>query len=113
MKSLVKTRVTLQATQFVQLVQRLTPQRECLVTGKFLIASSLFVTKTFFVAQAVMEEADVRLTVTKKSIYEFERDIVRGAINQRTGKVVAEKVIRYFEDKISLLKKSFDILKTK
>ena len=46
-----------------------------------------------------MEEADVRLSELKKSSYEFERDILKGAINTRTGKVVAEKVIRYFEDK--------------
>ena len=49
--------------------------------------------------QAIMEEADMRFGEAKKSGYEFERDIVRGSINQRSGKVVAEKVIRYFEDK--------------
>jgi hypothetical protein len=40
------------------------------------------------------------LSETKKESYEFERDILKGAINQRTGKVIAEKVSRYFEDKI-------------
>ena len=47
-----------------------------------------------------MEEADLRLTETKKEAYEFDRDIVKGAVNQRTNKVVAEKVVRYFEDKL-------------
>ena len=47
-----------------------------------------------------MEEADLRLTETKKEAYEFDRDIMKGAVNQRTNKVVAEKVVRYFEDKL-------------
>ena len=46
-----------------------------------------------------MEEADVRFTELKKSSYEFERDILKGSLNNCTGKVVAEKVVRYFEDK--------------
>ena len=46
-----------------------------------------------------MEEADIRLTELKKSSYEFERDILKGSLNSRTGRVVAEKVVRYFEDK--------------
>ncbi|XP_072013928.1 cilia- and flagella-associated protein 263-like [Amphiura filiformis] len=49
--------------------------------------------------KAGMEEADVRLSELKKSSYEFERDILKGAVNQRSGKVVGEKIIRYFEDK--------------
>ncbi len=47
-----------------------------------------------------MEEADLRFAEIKKASYEFERDIVKGAVNTRTGKVVAEKVIRYFDDKL-------------
>ena len=47
-----------------------------------------------------MEEADLRLAETKKEGYEFDRDIVKGAVNQRTTRVVAEKVVRYFEDKL-------------
>ena len=47
-----------------------------------------------------MEEADLRLAETKKASYEFERDIVKGSVNSRTGKVVAEKVQRYIEDKL-------------
>ena len=42
----------------------------------------------------------MRLGETKKAGYEFERDIVKGSVNQRTDKIVAEKVVRYFEDKI-------------
>ena len=41
----------------------------------------------------------MRLTELKKSSYEFERDILKGAVNNRTGKVIAEKITRYFEDK--------------
>ena len=34
------------------------------------------------IKQAVMMEADIRRSDIKKAVYEFERDIVRGAINQ-------------------------------
>lgn len=50
--------------------------------------------------KAIMEEADIQTAETKKSYYEFNRDIVQGSVNARTNKVVAEKVVRYFEDKI-------------
>lgn len=53
----------------------------------------------FFFQQAIMEEADLRLAETKKESYEFERDIVKGAMNPRTGKVIAEKVTRYLDEK--------------
>ena len=36
----------------------------------------------------------------KKDAYEFKRDIVVGAENFRTGKTMAEKVIRYMEEKL-------------
>lgn len=47
-----------------------------------------------------MEEAELRLAEIRKSHYEFDRDIVKGSFNAQTNKVVAEKVTRYFEDKI-------------
>eukprot|EP00118_Oscarella_pearsei_P005625 m.25896 g.25896 ORF g.25896 m.25896 type:complete len:321 (+) comp29006_c0_seq1:527-1489(+) len=50
--------------------------------------------------RASLEEADIRLAEIKKASYEFERDIVRGALNQRTGQVTAERVARYIEDKL-------------
>ncbi|KAH3692534.1 coiled-coil domain-containing protein 113-like isoform X2 [Dreissena polymorpha] len=50
--------------------------------------------------KALMEEADLRLTETKKERYEFDRDIMKGAGGSQQAKVVAEKVVRYFEDRI-------------
>jgi len=50
--------------------------------------------------RASMEETDVRIAEIKKDAYEFKRDIVTGAENFRTGKIVAEKAIRYMEDKL-------------
>jgi len=50
--------------------------------------------------KAVMEEAELRLAEIRKSHYEFDRDIVKGSVNNQTSKVVAEKVTRYFEDKL-------------
>jgi hypothetical protein len=42
----------------------------------------------------------MRLAETKKESYEFDRDIVKGSVNQRTSKVIAEKVLRYFDDRL-------------
>lgn len=50
--------------------------------------------------RAVLEEADVRIAELKKDAYEFKRDIVVGAENFRTGKTMAEKVVRYMEEKL-------------
>eukprot|EP00904_Undaria_pinnatifida_P003678 jgi/Undpi1/13310/HiC_scaffold_8.g02971.m1 len=50
--------------------------------------------------KAVLEETDIRIADLKKEAYEFKRDIVVGAENMRTGSTMAEKVIRYMEDKL-------------
>ncbi|KAJ3393348.1 hypothetical protein HDU84_002143 [Entophlyctis sp. JEL0112] len=50
--------------------------------------------------RAELEEVEIRVSEIKKSMYEFKRDIVQQAVNPRTGKVVAERVLRYFDDKI-------------
>lgn len=50
--------------------------------------------------RAVLEETDIRIAELKKDAYEFKRDIVVGAENMRTGRTMAEKVIRYMEDKL-------------
>ncbi|CAN0271857.1 unnamed protein product [Ectocarpus sp. 12 AP-2014] len=50
--------------------------------------------------KAVLEETDIRIADLKKEAYEFKRDIVVGAENMRTGNTMAEKVIRYMEDKL-------------
>eukprot|EP00908_Phaeocystis_cordata_P003675 Transcript_14052.p2 GENE.Transcript_14052~~Transcript_14052.p2 ORF type:complete len:238 (-),score=165.37 Transcript_14052:181-894(-) len=47
-----------------------------------------------------MEETDVRISEIKKDAYEFKRDIVTGAENFRTGKTIAEKAVRYMEEKL-------------
>ena len=56
--------------------------------------------RLWHVHQAVLEETDVRIAELKKEAYEFKRDIVVGAENFRTGKTMAEKVIRYMEEKL-------------
>jgi len=50
--------------------------------------------------RASMEETDVRIAEIKKDAYEFKRDIVTGAENFRTGKTIAEKAVRYMEEKL-------------
>jgi len=56
--------------------------------------------KTLDHFKAIMEETDMRLSEMKKESYEFERDILKGSVNHRTSKVIAEKCLRYFDDKL-------------
>lgn len=50
--------------------------------------------------RAVLEETEIRITELKRDAYEFKRDVVVGAENSRTGKIMAERVTRYLEEKI-------------
>jgi len=49
---------------------------------------------------ANLEELDIRMNEIKKYLYEFERDIIKGAVNPRTKGVLAEKVVRFYDEKI-------------
>ncbi|CAD7955336.1 unnamed protein product [Amoebophrya sp. A25] len=53
------------------------------------------------VLKALMEETDIRIAEVKRDAYEFRRDIVLGAENPRTGKTMAERVLKYLEDKLT------------
>merc|ERR1719159_1094217 len=53
------------------------------------------------ILRALMEETDLRTAEVKRDAYEFRRDIVVGAENPRTGKTMAEKVLKYMEDKLT------------
>ena len=50
--------------------------------------------------RAVLEETEIRIGELKRNAYEFKRDVVLGAENTRTGKIMAERVTRYFEEKL-------------
>ena len=50
--------------------------------------------------KAVIEETDMRISELRKEAHEFKRDIVVGAENFRTGATMAEKVLKYMEDKL-------------
>lgn len=50
--------------------------------------------------RAVLEETEIRISELKRDAYEFKRDVVIGAENARTGKIMAERVTRYFENKL-------------
>lgn len=62
---------------------------------------------------AISEECDMRTAQVKKDIYEFRRECVIGGENPRTGKIVAEKIIRYFEEKLRQKDSMVDKLKLK
>merc|ERR1719337_533275 len=50
------------------------------------------------ILKALMEETDIRTAEVKRDAYEFRRDIVVGAENPRTGRTMAERVLKYLED---------------
>lgn len=50
--------------------------------------------------RTLMEEVDMRIAETRKDTYEFKRDIIIGAENARSGKIIAEKMIRFMEEKL-------------
>lgn len=52
--------------------------------------------------RAVLEETEIRITELKRDAYEFKRDVVVGAENARTGKIMAERVTRYLEEKLKM-----------
>jgi hypothetical protein len=49
--------------------------------------------------RAVLEETEIRIGDLKRDAYEFKRDVVVGAENPRTGRIISEKVVKFFEDK--------------
>jgi len=50
--------------------------------------------------KAIIEGIKIRINEMRKETYEFKRDIVIGGENQLTGTIMAEKVVRYFEEKL-------------
>ncbi|KAI3387022.1 hypothetical protein SNEBB_000291 [Seison nebaliae] len=50
--------------------------------------------------KSLKEEAIQQITELKKFINEFDREIIRGAINARTKKIMAEKIVKFVEDKL-------------
>ena len=52
--------------------------------------------------QAIIEEATERTSDLKKEYNEFDRDVAKGSINHRNGRVYGEKVLRNFDDKMKI-----------
>jgi DNA repair exonuclease SbcCD ATPase subunit len=50
--------------------------------------------------KAITEATRIRINEMRKEAYEFKRDIVLGGTNARTGRIMAEKVVRYFDEKL-------------
>ena len=90
-----KTPQTLTITQKLEVVSR-----ELEEVTKDRAESKIASEKLIDTLRAVLEETDIRVLELKKDAYEFKRDIVVGAENVRTGRTMAEKVVRYMEDKL-------------
>jgi hypothetical protein len=50
--------------------------------------------------KAILEETDMSIAEIRKDAYDFQREILIGGENSRTGKIEAERFDRYFEEKV-------------
>lgn len=50
--------------------------------------------------KAVLDETDIAILDIKKDAFDFQREILIGGENSRTGKIEAERIIKYREEKI-------------
>ncbi|KAL3150474.1 hypothetical protein ABBQ32_000298 [Trebouxia sp. C0010 RCD-2024] len=48
----------------------------------------------------MLSEVDRRVAETKKDMYEFKRDVIVGAENMRTGKTMAEKMLKIMDERL-------------
>eukprot|EP01112_Ceratiomyxa_fruticulosa_P011641 TRINITY_DN3176_c0_g1_i1.p1 TRINITY_DN3176_c0_g1~~TRINITY_DN3176_c0_g1_i1.p1 ORF type:complete len:416 (-),score=110.36 TRINITY_DN3176_c0_g1_i1:95-1264(-) len=63
--------------------------------------------------QSLREETETRISEIKKEAFEFRRDVVSGAVNPRTGKIMAEKVVQALEGKLRAKEQQIEKLKLK
>lgn len=62
---------------------------------------------------AMLEEVELRISLAKKDIYEFKRDIIIGAEDPRTGKIQAERMLHFMEEQLHDKDTSVEKLKLK
>jgi len=63
--------------------------------------------------KAMLEQTDLRIASLKREAYEFKRDVVIAGANPRTGKPMAEKATKYFEDQMRAKDSTIDKLRLK
>ncbi|RNA14649.1 coiled-coil domain-containing protein [Brachionus plicatilis] len=63
--------------------------------------------------KAILEEADLRINEIKIEIHEFERNVLKAGYNPMNKKIAAEKLIKYFEDRMKERDTLVDKLKLK
>lgn len=61
----------------------------------------------------MLQETNARITELKREAYEFKRDVVVAGESMRTGKTMAESIIRYMEEKIRQRDASIEKLRLK
>ncbi|CAF0715043.1 unnamed protein product [Brachionus calyciflorus] len=63
--------------------------------------------------KAILEEADLRINEIKIEMHEFERDVLKAGFNPLNKKIVAEKLLKYFDDRMKERDTLIDKLKLK
>jgi hypothetical protein len=56
--------------------------------------------KSFDSYEAILDEADLRINEMKIEMHEFQRDVLKAGFNPLNKKIVAEKLIKYFDNRI-------------
>ena len=63
--------------------------------------------------KAILEEAELRINEIKIEIHDFERDVLKSGLNPVNKKIIAEKLIKYFDDRLKERDTLIDKLKLK
>lgn len=50
--------------------------------------------------KAILEEADLRINEIKIEMHEFDREVLKGGLSKIHKKIIAEKLIKYFDDRL-------------
>lgn len=50
--------------------------------------------------KAMINETQMRLAEIKREAYEFKRVVLGKGVDEKTGKIKADSMVRYYEDKI-------------
>lgn len=58
--------------------------------------------------QAQLDEVDMRIEEVKRETYEFKRDVIVAGENPRTGKIMAERVLRFLDASLAQKKMVMD-----
>jgi hypothetical protein len=61
--------------------------------------------------KAILEEADLRINEIKIDMHEFDREVLKGGLSKIHKKIIAEKLFKYYDDRLKERVKVFYLKK--